>query len=133
MKRIAATYILLIVFLGACVNSNEEKAKKSGKGIYFEEEFHNYGEITENSDGSYKFLFRNVSDEPIIINRVRSSCGCTIPLWPREPIEPGRQDEILVRYNTELMGSFQKSIYVYSTAVNSPVKLQIKGKVIPEE
>lgn len=133
MKRSLAAYILLMLTIGACTESVEEKAKKSGKEIFFEEEFHNYGEIAENSNGSYSFIFKNVSDEPIIINRVRSSCGCTIPEWPREPIEPGEGDEILVRYNTELVGPFQKSIYVYSSAENSPVKLQIKGKVIKEE
>ena len=106
---------------------------ESGKEIFFEEELHDYGEIVENGDGSYRFIFKNLSEEPIMVNRVRSTCGCTIPSWPREPIEPGEKGEIVVRYNTGLKGTFQKSIYVYSTAANSPVKLQIKGKVIPEK
>jgi hypothetical protein len=133
MKKLLGVYLLLLIITGACTNSGEEKAKQSGKEIFFEEEFHNYGEIAENSNGSYGFIFKNVSDVPVIINRVRSSCGCTIPEWPREPIEPGESDKIQVRYNTELVGPFQKSIYVYSSAENSPVKLQIKGKVITEE
>ena len=124
---------MLLIFMVSCMETNEGKAKESGKEIYFEEELHNYGDIPQKSDGSYKFIFKNISDTPIIINRVRSSCGCTIPEWPREPVEPGDKGEILVKYNTELLGSFQKSIYVYCTAANSPVKLQIKGKVIPIE
>jgi len=67
-----------------------------------------------------------------VINRVRSTCGCTIPEWPREPIEPGASGKITVKYNTATAGTFLKSVMVYSTASNSPEKLQIKGKVVPK-
>ena len=126
--------VLLFVFiLTSCAERGEEQARKHGEEIWFTEILHDYGDIAEKSNGSYTFLFRNISDKPLIINRVRSNCGCTVPSWPREPIEPGDNGEITVRYNTELTGSFNKSIYVYSSASNSPVKLQIKGKVIPNK
>jgi len=82
------------------------------------------------SDGSYKFIFKNLGEDAILINRVRSTCGCTIPSWPREPIEPGKEGKIEVKYNTALAGIFMKSIYVYSSADNSPNKLVVKGKVV---
>ena len=101
--------------------------KSSGLKKYL----HDYGEIPEDGDGSWSFAFKNLGKEPIVINRVRSTCGCTVPAWPREPIEPGASGEITVKYNTATAGTFFKSLYVYSSAANSPVKLQIKGKVIP--
>ena len=132
MKRFLTGYLaLLAVLIASCTNSSEDHAKQLGNEIWFPEEIHDYGEIRENSNGSYTFKFKNISDLPIVVNRVRSNCGCTVPSWPREPVEPGDEGEIVVRYNTELTGSFMKSIYVYSSAANSPVKLQIKGKVIP--
>lgn len=101
--------------------------------IWFQETVHDYGNIAEDSDGTWSFTFKNLGKEPIVINRVRSTCGCTVPSWPREPVEPGVSGKITVRYNTAQTGTFLKSVQVYSTALNSPVKLQIKGKVVPAE
>lgn len=134
-KAIVSTLVLffLVICYTACTPGNEEQASKKGQEIWFEEFLHDYGEILQNSDGSWDFVFKNVGKQAIVINRVRSTCGCTIPEWPREPIEPGSSGQITVKYNTALTGTFLKSIYVYSTAANSPVKLQVKGKVAPAE
>ena len=131
---VSTTVILcLLLCNAACTTGSEDQAKKKGQDIWFEEYLHDYGEILQDSDGSWSFAFKNVGKQAIVINRVRSTCGCTIPEWPREPIEPGDSGQITVIYNTALTGTFLKSIYVYSTAANSPVKLQIKGKVAPPE
>ena len=119
-----------VMLLGSCINQSEQQAKSSGIELYFEETIHDYGDILLDSDGTYSFEFKNIGEEPLMINRVRSTCGCTIPEWPRIPIEPGKTNKIAVKYNTALEGSFMKSIVVYSSAVNSPVKLVVKGKVV---
>lgn len=122
----------LSILAFGCNQTQEEKAKQQGEEIWFGEHLHEYGEIEEDSDGSWSFVFKNLGEEAIVINRVRSTCGCTVPSWPKEPVEPGASGEITVIYNTATTGSFFKSIFVYSSAANSPVKLQIKGKVIPQ-
>ena len=81
------------------------------------------------ADGTYNFKFTNNADKPIVITNVKSSCGCTIPSWPKEPVQPGKTGSIAVKYNTKLSGSFNKTVQVFSTASNSPVKLSIRGKV----
>ncbi len=126
---------ILALSLGTsgCNDTPEQKAKNQGEELWFEEVLHDYGEIPEDGDGSWTFVFKNLGKEPLVINRVRSTCGCTVPAWPREPIEPEASGEITVKYNTAQAGSFFKSLYVYSSAANSPIKLQIKGKVIPIE
>lgn len=121
---------MALTLLGSCINQSEQQAKSAGVEIYFEETTHDYGDILLDSDGTYYFEFKNIGEEALIINRVRSTCGCTIPSWPREPIEPGKGDKIAVKYNTALPGIFKKSIIVYSSATNSPVKLNIKGNVV---
>lgn len=113
-----------------CKSTPEEKAKDRGQEIWFEELMHDYGEIEKDSDGTWSFVFKNLGEKAVVINRVRSTCGCAVPEWPKEPIEPGASGEITVIYNTRTTGTFLKSIIVYSTAANSPVKLQIKGKVV---
>ncbi len=134
MKNRLITGILVVLvtaLFAGCTHSPETQAKKLGEEIWFAEQLYEYGEIAKNSDGSCSFTFRNIGDEAIVINKVRSSCGCTVPSWPQEPIEPGDSGMIMVKYNTAISGSFYKSINVYSTAANSPVKLQVKGKVLP--
>ena len=126
--------ILLIGLCSAgCSEGSEDEAKKKGQEIWFEEYVHDYGEILVDSDGTWSFTFKNLGKEAIVINRVRSTCGCAVPEWPREPIEPGVSGKITVKYNTASTGTFLKSVYVYSSAANSPVKLQIKGKVSTAE
>lgn len=130
---IAMAAFALLTGISACADSPEQKALGQGQEIWFEETVHNFGDILQDSDGSWNFEFKNLGKEAIVINRVRSTCGCTVPAWPREPIEPGANGEITVKYNTAQAGTFFKSLYVYSSAANTPVKLQIKGKVIKKE
>ncbi len=131
----SAIWLLVLVplLLTGCKNTPESKARAHGEEIWFEEILHNYGEIPVGSDGQWSFVFRNIGKEPIVVNRVRSTCGCTVPSWPREPVAPGDSASITVEYNTAQTGTFLKSVFVYSTASNSPVKLQIKGRVFAPE
>lgn len=137
MKKWYIKGILLMVVMAAgmtgCSDDPEKKARGRGQEILFEENVHDYGEIAVDSDGTWIFEFKNIGKEAIVINRVRSTCGCTVPDWPREPVEPGGSGEIVVVYNTATSGTFLKSLFVYSTAANSPEKIQVKGKVLPKE
>jgi hypothetical protein len=132
MRRLIFPVIAVLLF--SCTQKNsEEEAKRSGQQLFFAETTYNFGEMIEDGPGTFKIEFKNTGDQSIVINRVRSSCGCTIPSWPKEPVAPEQTGEIEVRYNTALTGSFLKSVYIYSTAENSPVKLMVKGKVIPKD
>jgi hypothetical protein len=111
-------------------NAEETKDANNSK-IEFESTTFDFGKIPFSSDGTCVFTFTNTSEEDLIVNIVRTSCGCTNPEWPKDPIEPGKTGEIKVKYNTQIVGTFQKSITVFSNAVNSPVKLLIKGEVQP--
>ncbi len=122
MKKIIILLLGLTVFTGF---SQEKKAK-----IAFKKTVIDYGTIKKNSDGTKTFEFTNTGDAPLIINRVKSSCGCTVPSKPTQPIMPGKSDKIVVKYNTHRAGPFRKTITVYSNATNGVVILKIKGKVI---
>ena len=121
--------ILALVFSVTIVDAQNEK-KVNGPEITFLKTTHEYGTIYLNGDGAYNFEFTNTGNEPLILSKPRSSCGCTVPEWPKEPILPGETNKIKVTYNTHKAGSFNKTVTIYSNAKNkSTILLRIKGKV----
>ncbi len=139
MKRLgfALVTILVSVSLAFCQNPEEGKQKKSKTPeITFENTEHDFGNMEYRGDGTCEFVFKNTGKEPLILTNVKSSCGCTVPTWTKEPIKKGKTGTIKVKYDTKRQGKFQKYITVQSNAVNTPVRLLIKGNVAqpsPEE
>ncbi|RZJ69695.1 DUF1573 domain-containing protein [Flavobacterium sp.] len=92
-----------------------------------------YGNVTKESDsGVRSFEFRNTGDAPLVITNVQSTCGCTVPSKPTEPIMPGKTGKIDVKYNMN-PGPIRKTITVESNAINyegGRIALKIKGEVI---
>lgn len=131
MKKI----VIVLVFAVICFSISCSQVSQpgfetvEGTAVAFEETTYDYGTIDQGSDGTHDFVFHNTGTEPLLLNNVRSSCGCTIPEWPKEPIPAGTTGAIKVSYNTRITGSFTKSITVYSNADDKPVVLVIKGKV----
>ena len=122
MKKLAVLLFIGLLSLG--VSAQEKVAK-----IEFETETVDYGEIEKGSDGVRVFEFTNTGTAPLIISKVSSSCGCTIPKKPEEPIMPGESGEIQVKYDTNRPGPIRKAITVISNA-DTPTKiLKIKGNV----
>ena len=92
-----------------------------------------YGTVNKEDDNGLRiFEFTNTGDAPLIISDVKSSCGCTVPSKPTEPILPGKTRKIEVKYNMN-PGPIRKTITVESNAVNydeGRVALKIKGEVV---
>ncbi|WP_417942491.1 DUF1573 domain-containing protein [Flavobacterium sp. RS13.1] len=108
-------------------------AKVQGAGMVFENETIDYGTIAHNSDGNRQFVFVNNGTKPLIITNTQGSCGCTVPTTPKEPIAPGAKGVIGVKYATDRVGAFTKTVTVTSNAEGQPTKtLTIKGTVLPD-
>lgn len=90
---------------------------------------HDFGSIVFGANGKVDFTFTNQGTTPLVISDVKSSCGCTIPTWTKEPVAPGEKGNVEIVYNTKLPGTFNKTVVVYSNANNSPVRLEVRGKV----
>ena len=105
--------------------------KKANSTIDFESKVVDYGTVEHNADGVRKFVFTNNGTEPLIIKQAKGSCGCTVPTWPKEPIAPGVTAEIGVKYSTNRVGKFTKTITLTTNASKKPVILTIKGVVNP--
>jgi len=124
-------YILLLFLgvLGSTVQAQEKKAE-----INFETDVIDYGELAHGADGTREFKFTNTGNAPLIIIKAYSTCGCTVPTPPKDPIMPGKSGVIKVKYNTKLPGGpIRKTITVYTNASKEPYTLKIKGILLPEK
>ncbi|MDO9276405.1 MAG: DUF1573 domain-containing protein [Lutibacter sp.] len=135
MRKIITLFVL--GFLTFTMNAQEKQVTEKPKdpnapSFEFVTEVIDYGKIALNADGVRTFKFKNTGKSPLVINDIKSSCGCTVPKKPTDPIMPGESGEIEVKYATNRPGGFSKSITVSSNA-DEPVKmLQIKGIVLKE-
>lgn len=132
MKKLLtlATVMFCFVILSAQDNTKTTAPKKEKlPAISFEKTVHDYGNIIKGGDGTSEFEFKNTGKADLVLTNVRSSCGCTVPQWPREPIAPGKTGVIKVKYDTNRIGMINKSITVESNAPEARIVLNIKGNV----
>ena len=143
MKKIIA--LAMLVVLGVVTSTAQETSKKlkatntkvatakvNGAGMVFVSETIDYGTVAYNSDGKREFVFTNNGNKPLIITNAQGSCGCTVPTYPKEPIAPGDKAVIGVKYATDRVGAFTKTVTLTSNAGATPKILTIKGNVLPD-
>ena len=103
----------------------------SNAKIKFTELSHNFGTVIEGDIARYEFKFTNEGTDPLVLENVHASCGCTTPKWPRTPIAPGASEVITAEYNSNgRPGTFNKQITVNSNG--GEVVLTITGVVSKE-
>ncbi|MDY2586981.1 DUF1573 domain-containing protein [Winogradskyella aquimaris] len=124
MKNLIA--ILFVGLIGFGASAQDKKVAK----IEFKTTVIDYGTIEKGSDGVRTFEFTNTGNAPLVISNVKSTCGCTVPKKPKEPIMPGETGEIEVKYDTNRVNPIRKTITVYSNAETPTVALKIKGLVV---
>lgn len=90
------------------------------------------GDIVLDSIGNGIMKFTNTGDAPLVIHRVFTECGCTVPSYSGQPVAPGKTGTIKVAFKTKgrPLGFFRKTLRVKSNADNSRVSFTVKGNVI---
>lgn len=100
--------------------------------VAFEKTTHDFGNVTTNTKARYQFSFVNKSNEPVVIKKVKASCGCTSPSYSQEPVQPGETGYVVAVYSAPgAPQSFHKSITVETS--HGIFVLHIKGNVVAEE
>ncbi len=96
----------------------------------FKELEFSFGNIKQGESATHEFEFTNVGNEPIIITSAAGSCGCTVPIWPKEPIAKGQKSTIKVTFNSAgKMGMQDKTVTINSNAKQNPMVIHMKGNV----
>jgi hypothetical protein len=141
LSRISLLAAVLIGLLGqsSCSNRRDDKgqpvgeqnaiAGKSAKIEFLEKGIHDFGQITEGDTVEYLYKFVNKGELPLVINNITASCGCTTPDWPREPVAPGEESAVRVRFNSRgKQGEQRKTVTVYANT--QPTMTDIEFKVL---
>lgn len=93
--------------------------KVDGAVLTFESNTHDFGNITQGDVVERVFKFTNTGNQPLIITNIQTSCGCTTPVWPRDPVMPGGKGEIKVGFNSSgKLNKQTKTLPIISNAVN---------------
>jgi hypothetical protein len=134
MKKLFCLFAVGCLLVAACNNSNTQSASEPAtstqekvdtslaSALSFEEKVHNFGDITEGEKVEYSFKFTNTGTAPVVIQDAISSCGCTVPEWPKEPIKPGESGFMKVIFDSHgKSGYTEKEISIKTNGNNGYV------------
>ncbi len=135
MKKIFVSLFCLFLFIGnnaqdvVSVKEVSKDKNEASATMDFITKVVDYGVIEFNSNGEREFVFTNNGTIPLVIKSAKASCGCTVPNYPKEPIMPGSTEKIKVKYATNRVGVFTKTITLSTSISERPIILTIKGEV----
>jgi len=138
MKNLFVLSFLMMAFFSTSVNAqNAVKVnnpitieKTSEALVKWDQTTFEFGKIEHKVPAKATFTLTNNSDKPLLLTKVKPSCGCTVPAYEQGPISPGESTEIKATYNAKNVGKFQKTITVTTNLSETPIPLKIKGEVI---
>ena len=124
-----ASFVML-----SCTSPETKNSIIDGSEITFEKKVHDFGTITEGEVVEHTFKFTNTGDTDLIISNASASCGCTIPDWPKEPILPGENGEIKVKFDSKGKGAKggkkeRKNVTIFANTNPGQTKIFIAGTV----
>jgi len=120
---------ILFVFISVITSFSQEKKPI----ITFEKEVIDYGKITSDDNARRVFKFTNTGNAPLIIEKVKGSCGCVVLDYPKKPIMPNESAEIEIIYNILKKGKISRTVTVTSNATEPIKVLKIKGRVLKDK
>ena len=159
MDHLKWVFIILTIFFSACEPATEDNTSENQhkpyvpKGdrsdlvynpirsdgtidssylpiIAFDATEFDYGEILEGDIIEHDFEFKNVGTAPLLIAEAKSSCGCTVPEWSKEPVAPGTAGTIKVKFDSKgRAGAQNKEVTIFANTIPSKSVLRIKGTV----
>lgn len=95
---------------------------------------YDFNKVVQGKTVEHVFVFRNTGDAPVTIQRVGSSCGCTVATPSSRVINPGKSGEIKASFDSsDFRGPISKEVFVYTSSLQKPsYTLTMKGTVVEE-
>ena len=109
--------------------AQRDEAAKSIPVMTFEEKEFDFGTIEQNTPQEHTFVFTNTGEAPLIITNATSSCGCTVPDYPKDtPIQPGEKGELVVKFNGSGMNQVIKTVTLNTnTAKGQEIEFEVEA------
>lgn len=101
--------------------------------ISFDETEFDFGTIDQGTNVEHVFKFTNTGEAPLVIVNAKSSCGCTVPSFPKEPVAPGESGEMLVKFNGSGKNQVSKTVTITANTQAGKETIKIKAFVNPKE
>lgn len=101
---------------------------KANDLLYIAETRHDFGKIAQGKPVTHEFELTNTGKEPLQIENIQASCGCTTPEWTNTPIPAGGSKKIKVGYNAAAPGKFEKAITIFYNSGQTK-QVYVKGEV----
>jgi hypothetical protein len=114
-------------------NPNSASGKSDGSLpiIEFEKDIYDFGKVIQGEIVTYGFKFKNTGNADLVISQVKTSCGCTVPKFPKEAIKPGEEKVLSVTFNSEGRNGVQnKTVTVVSNCQPNTNIIRIKAQVL---
>ncbi|MBX2844062.1 MAG: DUF1573 domain-containing protein [Flammeovirgaceae bacterium] len=125
--------LLFLAFISNSTLAQEAQSNSSAK-IHFVEESFDFGDIYQGDVVKHTFIIKNTGTSPLLLTNVATTCGCTAPNWSREPILPGKESELLVKFDSRGKSGIQnKIITIYSNAETPQTRVKITTNVLPKK
>ena len=111
------------------------KSQYSLTTLKFSETQHDFGIFSEEAGKqTFDFIIKNTGRQPLVIQKVTATCGCTTPEWTKQPISPGSMGKVTAIYDpANRPGAFDKTLTVYTNTKPETTTLTIRGEVNPRE
>lgn len=151
MRKISILILVLVsgLIFNACKNNDaatkinsdnlknakqrDVQIKTSAALISFDKSFYDFGTVTEGEIVETVFKVTNTGETDLVITDAQVTCGCTVPVWPKDPIKPGQTEDIKVKFNTNgKTNRQQKNITLITNTKSGREILTLKGMVTPK-
>lgn len=117
----------------ANAQKRDDNISKGAPVAKFDKETHDFGTVDEGEVVKTTFTITNEGKSDLVITNAKATCGCTVPVWPKEPIAPGKSGEIEVSFNTNGKPNKQsKSVTLHTNTESGREIVKITGMVTPK-
>ncbi len=124
MKNLLMRFVILMavtVFFGNDLIADEAEPVSIGAKIEVVNDTADFGDVKPKSAHSYIYRFKNVGTGQLVISRIQSTCGCTVPELTKKEYAPGENGEIRIAYTAATKeGETTKHLYIHSNDASNP-------------
>jgi hypothetical protein len=128
MKQLLTVIAFAAFSLTVQAQGTQTTTKPSGEVLVLKEAAFDFGKIPQGKPVTHEFELFNASNDTLKLENVQASCGCTTPIWRKDPVTPGSSTTINVGYNALAEGPFEKQVMVYYNG-GQIKNITIKGNV----